>query len=276
MTNQEIYNAVVWNVFGDADYVPISIQNNMYGPEGLIAQAHHRIQADMDYWFMRSQETIALSGQEEKEADTTDGSPALAIADETGLHVGMSVSGVGVQRGAVLTGLAPATMSRTATLTGRATLKFSTRRYALPDGLKRIMSVIVSIGNTQRELILATWRELMTSGMSDSYGEPLYYSMESAGIINISPAPVADGEAIIDHYRIIPYLYGAADETTVMIEAADVLVNLLSVMVAHKVLEMEKVRIYTGMYSEALQTLRRRHVGLTSGYKRFDFNMMPR
>lgn len=53
MTFGNIYNRVMWILYGDTNH-PQSTQNNMQGINyGIISEAHRKIQNDYNYWFMR-------------------------------------------------------------------------------------------------------------------------------------------------------------------------------------------------------------------------------
>lgn len=51
MTLLEIYDKVVWLVYGDTA-PPSSFATNMQGENGVISEAHRQIQRDFNYWFM--------------------------------------------------------------------------------------------------------------------------------------------------------------------------------------------------------------------------------
>jgi len=61
MTLTEIYNKVVWYVFGDTASIPTSVAANLQGDEGLIAQIHRRVQVEWDYWFQQYEDTMAVT-----------------------------------------------------------------------------------------------------------------------------------------------------------------------------------------------------------------------
>ena len=60
MTVQEIYNKIVWFVFGDST-PPGSVSSNLTGINGLIAQAHRDEMSDWNYWFMEVSAQFAFT-----------------------------------------------------------------------------------------------------------------------------------------------------------------------------------------------------------------------
>lgn len=59
MTVQQILDKINWLVFGDST-PPSSVSTHLIGSEGLISQAHRRIQEEWDYWFMEENTTISV------------------------------------------------------------------------------------------------------------------------------------------------------------------------------------------------------------------------
>lgn len=60
MTLQEIYNRVVWYVYGDST-PPASVATYLQGANGAIARAHYEIMSGWNYWFMEEETTQAIT-----------------------------------------------------------------------------------------------------------------------------------------------------------------------------------------------------------------------
>ncbi|MGC9341669.1 MAG: hypothetical protein ACP5E3_03125, partial [Bacteroidales bacterium] len=60
MTLLEIYNSVVWRVWGE-QAPPATLANYLKGDEGLIANICQRIQNQRNWWFLFDETTMSVT-----------------------------------------------------------------------------------------------------------------------------------------------------------------------------------------------------------------------
>ena len=130
MTLTEIYNRVIWNIYGDST-PPASVVTNMQGANGLIANIHKRFQREWNFSWMEDESYLEVTEgdfrvalpsdfkeevlikyyDQRAELYTNDPSPgtsiSLTVADTTGFSTGDSVvvSSSSGEEEAVITGI---------------------------------------------------------------------------------------------------------------------------------------------------------------------------
>lgn len=60
MTFQQVYDQIVWNIWGDT-IPPASVPINLQSPTGLISDFHRKIQEEENFWFMETETTQAVT-----------------------------------------------------------------------------------------------------------------------------------------------------------------------------------------------------------------------
>lgn len=265
MTNAEIYNEVVYSVFGDTPNVPASVQQQLISQNGLVKKAHEKIQTDANYWFMRDKKTVMIKGKREVAIKTTAGSTVI-ICNEP-LNAGECLNSnnfFGRARivepvGGVFNEYI---ISIPASATGDATAVVYTDRVALPQGFKTENSVSLRYSQSSLSMLSrmnATKGNVILEMTHYVTGTPTEYFLD--GEYLYFPCGInSDCTLVLDYYKYLMYNTAMDYEDSVMIHGSDVIVSYCALRFSSMLQDVNRMQFFSQMYADALVDLRRKNL----------------
>ena len=273
MTVDEIYNSIVYRVYGDTPNIPASTQAFLRGTSGLIAKAHRLLQLDSDYWFMRATQRYDIPELESQTGTVVAGNSTISGIDTTGMSVGMSIVSDAFPDETYITALTPLTASNDATVTGNYTMEFYIKRVALPADFKREKNVISMYSLNKYKLKRIVADEMIGYQWDLKSCLPQYYAFYN-GYMYFESNITSESTIILDYYKYIAYSDLGSYEDDVLIRGSDAIINYCCFSLASLLKDFEKARFFAQMYSDALGQLRRENLMRESAFEEYQVRLL--
>lgn len=279
MTIAEIYQQILFNVFGDTPSVPANIFTYLRGSEGRIAKIHRKLQIDADYWFMRDSYRYSINGEVEKSGTYVQGNNIITLSNVNDIQVGMAVVSEDFEEETFVDAIDnvanTVTVSKNPKVDGTAKeIMFYVRRFPLPSDFKKENVVSQRLYNTGIQIkrvaaseITATynWRAITST--------PMYYWIYNNHIWfdgNI----ISKCDIVIDYYKYLQYNDADDYEDELTIRASDVIIHYCAFNVASLLQDYSKSKYFGELYSESLMMFRRENLMRESAFDNYDVRLV--
>lgn len=275
MTVAEIYQQILYNVFGNTPNIPAMIPGYLRGDEGRIAKAHRLLQIDTDYWFMRKTQRYRIPSKKTKTATFTTIAYDITLSDTNGLQAGMAVVNDNLYSETYLSTITPPAITQLPKADATdVSVDFYVRRLQLPSDFKTEKVVVLRIDNNGYQLKRVSASEAQVYYRWDIEAViPSYYWFYNDYMcfdVNL----LDECELILDYYSILTYNDADNYEDEILIRGADVIINYCSFAIASILQDIQKAQYFAQMYTEAVGMLRRENLMRESAFNLYDARIL--
>lgn len=275
MTVLEIYNQILFNVFGNTPNVPANVVTYLRGDEGLIAKIHQKIQVDADYWFMRAKQRYSIGGKVTKETTLSTSSYEAVMSDATGVEVGMAAVNDNIPEETFITAITPQILlSQYPTAAVTENVIYAHRRIQMPGDFKRENMVTLRLSGYGYQIKRVSATEISTLYTWNTYTQvPLYYWL-FGDYIWFDGNLISDCDVVLDYYKVLPFTDADNFEDDITTNGSDVIIMYCCYNLASILQDLQKAKFFAEMYNESLQMLHRKNLMRESAFDNYDVRLV--